>query len=153
IAWRREFMLAALGPVAEKMGAAWVSLTVLLIAPFGFMMIGGDVSRQSTRGKQGMTTYYATRASSTPEIVKAKLLATALFVVVMWSQLLIFALGWGAARGYLGEMMERLDAVAGRPGVGQALLAGGFVVACVVNWLWLIGNLWVGLSGRGWVAG
>jgi hypothetical protein len=153
VAWSRPFMLAATGPAQERMGSAWVALQVLLLLPLGFSMIGGDVSRQSAPAKTGLWSFYATRAVSNPEIVKAKLLTMAGFVLVLWAQMLAVTLGWAAAAGHLGDMMERLGDLAGFPGSGPAVLAAGVVVACVVNWLWLVGNLWIGLSGRAWVAG
>ncbi len=153
IAWERPYMLAAVGPYAERIGSAWMSLQVLLILPIAFSLIGGDVTRQSTPGRQGMSSFYATRAIDNPQMVRAKLLMTAGFVLLLWGQLLALALGWGTATGRLAEMMERLGDVAGFPGAGPAVLAVGVLVGCVVNWLWIAGSLWVGLSGRSWVMG
>lgn len=151
VAWSRPFMLAAVGPMAERMGPAWMSLQLLLLLPAGFLFIGGDVCRHSAPGKHGLSGFYATRAISNTQIIQARLLTLTGFVVGLWAQLVIVGVGWAAANGHLGDMMQRLGDLADVPGYGVAVFAVGIVTVCVVNWLVILGNLWVGLTGRPWL--
>jgi hypothetical protein len=149
----KEYVLTVIGPMAEGMGAAWMAASALLILPVAFSFVGGNYStRHATPGRYGMAGIFATRAISNVEIIKAKLIITAIFAVVLWGQMVGLTLLWASITGHFGDMMERLGDMTGFPGHRPLVLLVGFLLCCVANWLWVVGNFWVGLTGRVWVS-
>lgn len=152
IVWgTRPFMLEALGGDAVRWGSAWVALQPLLLLPIAFTFIGADLSPHLTSRKGDVPPFFATRPVDAPTIVLAKMLGKAFILAVLWTELVVVGLAWAAFGGHLGDMTARLGDIAGSPSAGAALIAAGLLAAALVNWLFMIGGVWVGLTGRQWV--
>jgi hypothetical protein len=134
----------------EIVGDGWLVMSYMLLGPFLIALCGG-----SELGKAGLRygdwvcpPFLATRAICTQEMIKAKLMASAVGVVCSWTILLVVGLAWAEARGLVGEMTDRLVSLTGSPGAAFGAFVGVQLLLVAIAWLWLISGLWLGALGR-----
>lgn len=143
----RPYILPAIGGIAEALGPAWSALTLLLIVPLTQTFVVGDLGLQRSHvHKHYLSTYAATLPYSSAGMIRAKVLISGAFLVVEWLALVAVCFLWGLATGNLDDMLQRLAAAG-----GVGLLFGGVLLAAVVQWLAILGGVWIRVCGRQWV--
>jgi hypothetical protein len=143
-------MVGWLPDVRAAVGDSWLVMSYLLFVPFMLSLVScGEMGR--TRGQRGIHVippFLATRPMSTPDMVKAKLLACAIGVCCTWGMVLLGAVGWAIFMGRLPEMTERLVALTGSGAAAFAVVVAGLLLLMAITWLWMVQGMWVGLLGR-----
>ncbi|MFO0843313.1 MAG: hypothetical protein U0797_13100 [Gemmataceae bacterium] len=148
----KPFLLDAmleLGVPGARLGPAWFGLSLMLLIPIAFAFVGAEVSPHLAAKTGTIPLFFAARAVDEPTVVLAKMAGKAVIIGVVWAVVVFVSLAWAAVGGHLGDMMTRLGEYAGAP--GPAVAVAGVVLAALANWLFMIGGVWVGLSGRPWV--
>jgi hypothetical protein len=141
------FLIPGFATLEKALGPAWVALTPLLVVPFLWAALGGlEMARlQSLCSRSIRSPFLLTRPISTLDIIRTKLIATALFMAGVWVLLIVFAVGWALIRGHAREMMARLSEATGSTTTVMGLLLGAVLTAYLLSWLWVVGSLGLGL--------
>jgi hypothetical protein len=139
----------------EIVGDGWLILGYMLLVPFLIACCAGPgLGKVALRlGGSVCPPFLATRAISTPEMVKAKLFAGAIAIILGWGILAVTSLVWAIGMGHLGEMTDRLVALTGSYPTALAALVGAQLLLMAFAWLWLVSGLWLGAVGRPNLAG
>ena len=135
----------------EVVGPNWLVMACLPVLPFLVVASVGvtELGRLRTiPGGPVCSAFLATRPIRTAEMVQAKLLISALGVLILWGVMALAGLGWAVCMGEIGEMANRLVTITGSAPAAVGALVGGAALLAVVSWLALIRNLWIGAMGR-----
>jgi hypothetical protein len=150
-------VLMLLGLLKERNAEQLANYSVaFLVIPLLFAGMCGSftgTTGEVTRSLFVLSGFAATRPMSNTAFVVAKLWAAAIAAVVTWVMVLGLTLGWLIFTGGTRDMKELWDH--GVSSFGIARTAGICVLFAfgpiLLIWRCLIGNLWVGLTGRVWV--
>jgi hypothetical protein len=134
----------------EVVGWPWLLMGYLLILPILLSMgLASGLGRMSTwRGIPTMSPFIAARPIRTVDLVKFKLVTSALGALCVWLIVIAAGAGFAVWMGHVGEMADRLIALTGSAPAALTALLGVLVVLMAISWLGLVGNLWAGALGR-----
>lgn len=166
--WRRSglllpmavaaLLLLFIGPLSwhcrgDAKGSAWVLMWTLAMPVIIAATMGKGFSTPDLwSGNMALPSFLAARPIATGEIVVIKMKVAALSVIVSWAWVLGFLAVWfplwanldAFARLRVGYWMAQGHSV-----LPQYLMAALFILAeMLATWKFLIGGLWIGLSGN-----
>ena len=84
---------------------------------------------------------------SSGDLIRGKIIASAIHLAVMWGVLLVLALGWALIGGHLGGMADRLCEVSGSPALAWLTLLAALAVVYSITYAMHFGSMWLGLFG------
>ncbi|MBP3956087.1 hypothetical protein J8F10_12415 [Gemmata sp. G18] len=132
-------------------GVALLCIPPLMAAFCGqYMGAMGDI----THGVFNLPAFAATRPMSNSALVSAKLRAAAIISGVTWALTVAVAGTWMAFTGGMNGLSQKWDYAVSALGTARACVFFGLIAIGPVFLIWrlLVENLWIGLTGRAWVA-
>jgi hypothetical protein len=140
---------------AEQAGEGWLCVPAMIL--FGPVLLalalGPDLVRMTPQArKQRLPAFFATLPLDVTGLLRGKLIFTGLVMLASWALAAAAAVTWAALHGLLGEMADQVVGLTGSAPAALALVVVVFLMAVVVNWLWLLRESWVGMAGwSSWV--
>ncbi len=132
-------------------GVALLCIPPLMAAFCGqYMGAMGDI----THGIFNLPAFAAARPMSNSALVSAKLRAAAIISGVTWALTVAVAGAWMAFTGGMNGLSQKWDYAVSALGAARACVLFGLIAIGPMFLIWrlLVENLWIGLTGRTWVA-
>lgn len=131
-----------------------ILILVLFTPPLLAIFVAATVSKSGASDSYGVSPLIATRPLTNSSLIAAKLNVTVLSTVVAWLLVLIalpLALRLSGAWSIVAERGERVAEVMGTPrAIGILVL--GLALLMASTWKQLVQSLFIGMSGREWLA-
>ncbi len=143
------------GRAREAVGTSWLAMGYMLVGPFLLALCGGSgMGKAALRyNDRACPPFLGTRPISTPDMVRAKLIVSAVGVVCAWAILVIAAIAWAVSMGRVSEMADRLIDLTGSAWAAIGALVGGQLLLMAMAWLGVLSGLWLGALGRPMLTG
>ena len=131
---------------------SWKILAVLLAAPvFVAMMAGAALgAMHDPSSKPSTASFVLTRPVSTSSLIRSKFVTAAVGAGATWVLVLAIMPVLLLRPGFLASIREVAGSVPLWKSIGLPLFVISFLIA--LTWKSIVANLWVSLTGRGWVA-